>query len=80
MTGDWPGAVWDLEEALGISRDLGDRLGQAGAFTNLGNVRRLTGEYPGAARDLEEALGIYRDIGDRRGQANASPTWGVCGG
>jgi tetratricopeptide (TPR) repeat protein/transcriptional regulator with XRE-family HTH domain len=71
LTGDYPGAVLDLEEALGIYRDLGNRLGQAHALNNLGTVRRLTGDYPGAARDLEEALGIYRDLGNRLGQANA---------
>ena len=53
------------------ARQLGDRLGQAGALTDLGDVRRLTGDYPAAARDLEQALGIYRDLGDRLGQANA---------
>ena len=33
----------DLEQALGIYRDLGDRLGQANALNYLGDVRRLTG-------------------------------------
>ena len=70
-TGNYPGAVRDLQEALGICRDLGNRPGQADALTSLGNVRRLTEDYPAAARDLEEALGIYRDVGDRRGQAGA---------
>ena len=71
LTGDYPGAARDLEEALGIYRDLGDRLGQAGALTYLGYDAAETGDYPGAARDLEEALGIYRDLGDRLGQAHA---------
>jgi len=70
LTGDYPGAARDLQEALGIYRDLGDRPGQAAALTYLGYMR-LNGDYPGAARDLQEALGIYRDLGDRRGQANA---------
>ena len=60
-----------LEEALGIYRDLGDRLGQAKALTTWGTCGALTGDYPAAERALEEALGIYRDIGDRLGQANA---------
>jgi class 3 adenylate cyclase/tetratricopeptide (TPR) repeat protein len=70
LTGDYPGAARDLEEALGIYRDLGDRFGQAINLNNLADVRRLTGDYPGAARDLQEALDIYRDLGDRHGQAN----------
>ncbi len=57
LTGDYPGAARDLEEALGIYRDLGDRLGQANALTYLGDVRRMTGDYPGAARDLERGAG-----------------------
>jgi tetratricopeptide (TPR) repeat protein/transcriptional regulator with XRE-family HTH domain len=71
LTGDYPGAARDLQEALGICRDLGDRRGQALALTHLGYTRRLTGDLRGAARDLQEALGICRNLGDRRGQALA---------
>ena len=71
LTGDYPEAILDLEEALGICRDLGDRPGEARALTSLGDVRRLTEDYPGALRDLEAALGICRDVGDRPGQASA---------
>ena len=41
LTGDYPGAARALEEALGIYRDLGDRLGEANALTELGIVRRI---------------------------------------
>ena len=70
--GDWglPGAAEALEEALGIYRDIGYRLGQANALNYLGNVRQVTGDYRGAAQALEQALGISRDIGYRRGEAN----------
>ena len=71
LTGDYPAAAQALEQALGIYRDLGDRLGQANALNYLGAVRRMTGDYPAAAQALEQALGIYRDLGDRLGQANA---------
>jgi len=76
LTDDYPGATRDLEEAQGISRDIGDRLGQAKALTSLGDVRRLTDDHPGAARALEEALAISRDIGDRLGQADALTSLG----
>jgi len=69
--GPWAEAHTRQATAVQAARHLGDRPGQAGALTDLGNVRRLTGDFPGAARDLEEALGIYRDIGNRLGQANA---------
>jgi tetratricopeptide (TPR) repeat protein len=58
--GPWTGA-----------RHLGDRLGEANALTDLGDVRQLTGDYRGAAEALEQALGICRDTGNQRGQANA---------
>ena len=69
--GPWAEAIIRHATALRSARHLGDRLGQANALTNLGDVRWLTDDYPGATRDLEEALSIYRDLGDRLGQANA---------
>ena len=77
MAGDYPGAVRDLQEALGICQDLGHRPGQAVALAFRGHVLLVTGDYPRAARDLQEALGIFRDIGDRRGQAEALHLLGV---
>ena len=71
LTGDYPGSVRDLQEAVGISRDLGDLRGQARALAFLGHTWRLTGDYPAAVRDLQEALGISRKIGDSPGQVAA---------
>jgi tetratricopeptide (TPR) repeat protein/transcriptional regulator with XRE-family HTH domain len=69
--GPWAEAITRHTAAIQAARQLGDRLGQAGALNDLGEVRRLTGEYPAAAQVLEQALGIYRDLGDRLGQAGA---------
>jgi tetratricopeptide (TPR) repeat protein len=66
---DYPGAARDLQEALGIYEDIGDRHGRAMALVLLGNGRRMAGDYLGALSDLQEAAGICRDFGDRRGQA-----------
>jgi DNA-binding SARP family transcriptional activator/tetratricopeptide (TPR) repeat protein len=71
LTGDFPGAVDDLEQALRLYRELGHRLGQADALTRLGDVRILTGDFPAAALDLREALRLSRDLGERSGQAHA---------
>ena len=71
MTGDHRAGVQDKEQALGIYRDLGDRLGQANVLSYLGSGRAMTGDYPGAARAHTEALDICRDLGDRTGQADA---------
>ena len=75
--GPWADAITRHTAAIQAARHLGDRLGQANALNDLGDVRRLTGDYPAAAQDLEQALGIYRDLGDRLGQANALNDLGV---
>jgi tetratricopeptide (TPR) repeat protein/transcriptional regulator with XRE-family HTH domain len=75
--GPWAEAITRHAAAIQATQYLGDRLGQANALHDLGDVRRLTGDYPAAARDLEQALGLYRDLGDRLGQANALNYLGV---
>jgi tetratricopeptide (TPR) repeat protein/transcriptional regulator with XRE-family HTH domain len=69
--GPWAEAFTRHEAAIGAAQRLGDRLGQADALSDLGDVRLLACEYPAAIRDLQEALSIYRDTGNRLGQANA---------
>ena len=69
--GPWADAITRHTAAVQAARHLNDRLGEANALNDLGDVRRLTGDYPAAAQDDEQALGIYRDLGDRLGQANA---------
>ncbi len=75
--GPWADAITWHKAAMQTARRLGDRLGEAGALTDLGAVVRLTGDYPGAAGSLEEALGIYRDLGERVGEAGALTDLGV---
>ena len=69
--GPWAEAITRHTAAAQAGRHLGDRLGEANALHDLGDVRRLMGDYPAAARAQEQALDIYRDLGDRLGQANA---------
>lgn len=69
--GPWTDAISCHTAAVRAARDLSDRLGEANALSDLGDVRRLTGDYADAAQVLEQALGIYRDLGDRLGEANA---------
>jgi tetratricopeptide (TPR) repeat protein/transcriptional regulator with XRE-family HTH domain len=69
--GPWSDAIIRHTAAIQAARHLGDRLGQAGALHDLGDVRQLTSDYPAATQAQEQALGIYRDLGDRLGQANA---------
>jgi tetratricopeptide (TPR) repeat protein len=59
------------EEALGLSRALGDTRGSAVWLDSLGMVVSQQGEHERAAALYEEALGLFRALGDRRGSANA---------
>ena len=63
--------------AATAAQRLGDRLAQANALNNLGDVRRLAGDYRGATQALAQALGIYRSLGNRLGQANARYDLGI---
>lgn len=69
--GPWADAITRHTGAAQAAQQVGDRLGEANALHELGNVRRLTGDYLGAAKALERGLSIHRDLGDRRGQANS---------
>jgi tetratricopeptide (TPR) repeat protein/transcriptional regulator with XRE-family HTH domain len=69
--GWWTDAVARHTAAVQAAQHLGDRLGQANALSDLGEVRRMTGDYPAAAQAQEEALSIYRELGERLGQAHA---------
>jgi tetratricopeptide (TPR) repeat protein/transcriptional regulator with XRE-family HTH domain len=75
--GPWADAATRHTAAFQAANNLGDRLGEADALSNLGIVQRLTGAYGAAARAHEQALGIYHDIGDRLGQANALSALGA---
>src|SRR5216683_320674 len=67
----WADAITRHATAVQAARRLGDRLGEATALNDLGDVRLLTDDYPRAAEALEAALGIFGDLGDQLGQASA---------
>ena len=75
--GPWGEAITRHQAAIQAARRLGDRLGQANALHDLGDVQRLTDDYPAAAQTQERALRIYRKLGSRLGQANALHDLGV---
>jgi predicted ATPase/Tfp pilus assembly protein PilF len=52
-------------ESLAISRELGDRFGQAECFDLIGNSAWANREYIRARTYLEDALALYREIGDQ---------------
>ena len=53
----------ELEEALSIGRELGDRWNIAAALRNLGLTENIQGNYQQAQTLLEQSLAIWRDMG-----------------
>jgi tetratricopeptide (TPR) repeat protein/transcriptional regulator with XRE-family HTH domain len=76
---DGPRADAIIRHTTGIeaARHLGDRLSEANALMDLGDVQWLLGHYPAAAEALEQALSIYGDLGNQLGQANALNYLGI---
>jgi tetratricopeptide (TPR) repeat protein len=70
-TGDYPAAAASQQQALTLSRDLGDLPGQAWSLNGLGLVQQETGDYPAAAASQQQALALFRDLGSLLGQAEA---------
>jgi tetratricopeptide (TPR) repeat protein/transcriptional regulator with XRE-family HTH domain len=75
--GLWADAIARHNAAAQAADNLGDRLGQANALNDVGDVLRLTHDFPAAAQALEQALAIYRELGSRLGQANVLHDLGV---
>lgn len=69
--GPWADAITRHATAVQAAQLLGDRLGEANALDQLGNLRQLTNDYPAAALAHQQALDIYRSLGNRLGEANA---------
>ena len=75
-------AHWDqartlYDAVLTVARQTGDRLAQANALADLGDMQTLTGYYRTAIGSHQQALELYRGLGDRLGEANALHKLGI---
>jgi len=68
--GDYQKAIEYYEQALVISREIGDRHADGIRRGNLGNVYMDLGQVEKAIEYYEQALVISREIGNRRGEGN----------
>lgn len=75
--GHWDQALTLHQAAVDAAGHDGDRLGEIGALTDLGDVQYLTGNFAAAAASLTRALDLSRDLGDCLGEANALIEFGV---
>ena len=69
--GTYAAATERLQEALELTRELGDPRGTARALHGLGNIDLYRGDHAAATQLFEESLAIRREIGDKLGVANA---------
>jgi tetratricopeptide (TPR) repeat protein len=60
----------NYEEALGLFRQVGSRLGEANTLKAIADVQQFLDQRQEAWRNYEEALGLYRQVGSRIGEAN----------
>lgn len=68
----------DLEQALAIYRDLGDRGGEAEVLSETGTLHRLSGEPAEAEACHQQALELAGAIGSARSEAPALAGLGRC--
>jgi tetratricopeptide (TPR) repeat protein len=69
--GAYEAALPQLEEAVRIFRQIGDRRGESESLSRLGDVSWTQGDYVAAKAYCEESLRICRESDDRRGEAEA---------
>ena len=67
--GEYEKAREHLDKSLVITKEIGDRNGEATCYSNLGTVYGSVGEYEKAREHLEKSLVITKEIGDRNGEA-----------
>ncbi|MBD2602187.1 tetratricopeptide repeat protein [Microcystis viridis] len=69
--GEYQKAIEFHQQSLAITREIGDRKGEAYSYMGLGNVYYSLGEYQKAIEFHQQSLAITREIGDRGGEAKS---------
>jgi tetratricopeptide (TPR) repeat protein len=76
--GDYPAAVRDLEEALGLYRDIDDFGGEVEALNVAGTLHRASGDLRRAGTCHQQALSLARQVGSPWDEAHALAGLGRC--
>jgi tetratricopeptide (TPR) repeat protein len=75
--GNYVKAIDNYEKSLTITRDIGNRNGEAACIGSLGNAYSSQGNYVKAIDNYEKSLTITRDIDDRNGEATCLTNLGA---
>ena len=73
---DMSAALASYEQALGLFRQVGSKLGEANVRKAMGDVQQFRDEREAALASYEQALGLFRQVGDRLGEANVRKAMG----
>ncbi len=69
--GQYQRAIDFYQQSLEISREIGDRGGEAASLSHLGTAYKSLGQYQRAIDFHQQSLEIRREIGNRWGEANS---------
>jgi len=67
----------NLDAALAVHREVGDRHNEGIVLRNLGNVHRMHGRVEEAFAHFNAALALYRELGDRGAEAMVLGSLGI---
>ena len=67
---DMDEALASYQQALGLFRAVGARLGEANTLQAIGDVQQFRKEMDEALASYQQALGLFRAVGSRLGEAN----------
>jgi tetratricopeptide (TPR) repeat protein len=76
-SGECQRAIDFYQQSLEITRQIGDRKGEASSLMGLGSAYSSLGEYQHAIDFYQQSVEIKRQIGDRRGEALSLQNLGV---
>jgi tetratricopeptide (TPR) repeat protein len=68
--GQYSQALNYYQQALAVSREIGDRSGEGYILSSMGGVYSNQGDYTQALTLYQQALAIRREIGDKAGEGN----------
>ncbi len=75
--GHWDQAILLHSAALTAAHAAGDRLAEADALTDLGDMQHMLVDMPAAAETLAKAIKLYRESANEIGEANAFLVLGI---
>jgi tetratricopeptide (TPR) repeat protein len=68
LRGQYDQALHNYQQALVITREVGNRAGEGTTLNNIGLVYDALGQYDQALETYQQALVIHREVGNRAGE------------